>query len=143
MLGVRSRREKKTAPRLEFTPLIDCAFILIIFFAVSTTLITSRSGMKINLPKAATVEKIPEHAQISIAEDLSVHFEDMLVTEEALAVMVKSRLQDNPDISFVIGAEKSVPYDLLVRVLDVVRQSGGTKLALQAEKTYEENEKPK
>lgn len=142
MLGVRSRREKKTAPRLEFTPLIDCAFILLIFFAVSTTLITSRSGMKVNLPKAATVEKIPEHAQISIAEDSAIYFEDSLVNEDTLGVMVKGRLMENPEISFVIGAEKTVPYDQLVRVLDVVRQSGGTKLALQAEKAYEEEQKP-
>jgi len=131
-------RKRRVAPLVEFTPLIDCAFILIIFFAVSTTLITTRAGMELNLPEASTVESVPKPVQIGISEDQSINFEDMKIDIDSLGMMVESKLRDDPDVAFVVGAERSVPYQQLIRVLDIVRKSGGTRLALQAEKKYEE-----
>ena len=51
--------ERKTRPKatLELTPLIDVIFILLLFFAVSTTLITNKQGIKLQLPEAETVNE--------------------------------------------------------------------------------------
>ncbi len=136
-MKLRDRRSRRTEPRVEFTPLIDCAFILIIFFAASTTMITTQTGMKVNLPKAATAEKMPEHVQIAIDENMAVYYNDLEVNEDTLGQMVKNRIAKEADVPFIIGAARSVPYEKLISVLDIVRKSGGTKLSLQTEKKYE------
>jgi len=139
------KRQRRVTPRIDYTPLIDCAFTLIIFFAVSTSLITTRSGMKVNLPKAATVEKMPKHVQISIADDNNVYFEDLQVSADTLGMMVNGRVSENPEVAFIIGAAQSVPYERLMLVLDTVRANGGERIALQAnqKKLDEKDKKPK
>ena len=134
----RFARKRRVVPLVEFTPLIDCAFILIIFFAVSTTLITTRAGMEVSLPEATTVESVSKPVIITIADDMSISFQDMKVDINTLGSLVAARLQDDPESAFVVGAAESVPYERLIRVLDIVRMSGGTRLALQAEKRYEQ-----
>lgn len=136
-MNLRAKQERRTAPRVEFTPLIDCAFILIIFFAASTTLITTQTGMKVNLPKAVTAEKMPEHVQISIDEEMAIFYNDLEVSEETLGQMVSNRVAKEAEVPFIIGAAQTVPYEKLISVLDIVRKSGGTKLSLQTEKGYE------
>ncbi|MEW5946648.1 MAG: biopolymer transporter ExbD [bacterium] len=142
MPAARRRKDRGARPLIEIVPLIDCAFILLIFFAVSTTLITTRAGMKVNLPEAKTAETIPENVQISVREDGKVFFEDVEVgadvEDTALDSLVRKKLDESPDASFIINADGTVPYARLIQVLDVVRGAGAAKLALAAEKKYEE-----
>ena len=49
-------QSKKTL-KLELTPLLDIIFILLIFFAVSTSIITNQQGIKLDIPKAETSTK--------------------------------------------------------------------------------------
>ena len=44
-------------PKFELTPLIDVIFILVIFFAVTTSFIQERKGLKLMLPSAVSVEQ--------------------------------------------------------------------------------------
>lgn len=134
MFPMERKKGRRRETRIEFTPLIDCAFILIIFFAVSTTLITTRAGIDVNLPGAATAEVKPVNVQISIREDLEVYFEDMKVDGSALVMMVEKKLEEEPAASFIINADRTVPYEKLVKVLDLVRSAGAERIALAAEK---------
>ncbi|MEW6201032.1 MAG: biopolymer transporter ExbD [bacterium] len=133
------RLNKKVRPFVDFVPLIDCAFTLIIFFAVTTTLITTRAGVDVNLPGAKTAEKMPQNVQISIKETGEIWFEDIPVTDDAsLTILVQKKLKEATESSFIINADKTIPYELLVHVLDLIREAGARKIALAAEKVYEE-----
>jgi len=141
----RSRREnKKLRAYVDFVPLIDCAFTLIIFFAVSTTLITTRAGMNVNLPGARTSQRMPLNVQISIKEDKTIWFEDIPINEDSsLTSLVQRRLKEAPGSSFIINSDKTISYEQLIHVLDLVRSAGAEKIALAAEKIYEEKNKKK
>ena len=45
-------RRPKPFIRVEIAPLIDIIFILLIFFAVNTTLMINQQGLKLDLPSA-------------------------------------------------------------------------------------------
>lgn len=137
------RRSRRLEAKIDFTPLIDCAFTLIIFFAVSTTLITSRAGIDVNLPGAATAEVKTRNVQISIRDDLKIYFEDVPVADSALVMMVQKRLEEDAESSFIINADNTVPYETLVHVLDKVRSAGATRIALAAEQQAEETDETK
>ena len=134
MFQIRYKRTTRTRPHVDFTPLIDCAFILIIFFAVSTTLISTRTGMKLNLPEKSEVEPLAKHVQISISktgeEEYKLFFEDLQVTKEILGAMVRSHLEKEPDAAFVLAAEPDVIYNKVIEVVDEISLAGG-KMALQ------------
>jgi biopolymer transport protein ExbD len=141
------KRSTRVRPGIDFTPLIDCAFTMIIFFAVSMTLISARTGMKMNVPEKTTVEPMPKQVQISIKQTdtgYQLYYKDMPIVQEGLANMVKNELALDSAAQFIIAAEPGVVYDSVIRVVDIVNESGGKKLALQLnQKTNEkETEKP-
>ncbi|GEM_PF-2998428 len=135
MFQIRYKRSSRIKPSIDFTPLIDCAFTLIIFFAVSTTLISARTGMNLNLPEKSEVEPLQKHVQVSVknggGQDVAIFFEDLQVTPDTLGAMVAAKLSSEPDSAFVVAAEPEALYDDVVRVIDIVNSSGGKKLALQ------------
>ena len=135
MFQIRYKRSSRIKPSIDFTPLIDCAFTLIIFFAVSTTLISARTGMNLNLPEKSEVEPLQKHVQVSVkhggGQDVAIFFEDLQVTPDTLGAMVAAKLSSEPESAFVVAAEPEVLYDDVVRVIDIVNSSGGKKLALQ------------
>jgi biopolymer transport protein ExbD len=119
---------------VDFTPLIDCAFTMLIFFAVSMTLISARTGMKLNLPEKSEVEKLPKYVQISVKNDPAgslLYFGDQQVTKETLPEMVQGQLKTDPESSFIIAAEPNIIYNNVIEVVDIVNRAGGKKLALQ------------
>ncbi len=137
------KRTSRLRPFVDFTPLIDCAFTLIIFFAVTTTMITAYTGMKINLPKKSQVEDLPKYVQISVKRGdagYSVFFKDMQVQEETLGDMIKNELVKNPEASFVVAAEPEVVYDNVIKVVDIANEAGATKIALQLNRKGNEKE---
>ena len=68
-------KKKRHKAKLELTPLVDIIFILLLFFAVSTTLITQKQGINVALPDAKTVIENDEGIVISINKDNLVYWE--------------------------------------------------------------------
>jgi len=143
------KRTSRVRPEISFTPLIDCAFTLIIFFAVSTTLISARTGMKLNVPEKTSVEKMPDQIQISIRQagpGYELRFKDLVVPDAwTIGMMVKKQLEEDPTSQFIIAAEPGVVYDQVIRIIDIVNESGGKQLALQLNKRADgkETKEPK
>ncbi len=125
-------------PRLDWTPLIDLVFTLIIFFAVSTTLFFHEYGMKLQLPVAETASKQNQKGfLISVTPDQKIRLNETEITLADLKIAVSQALASDPTLSILLNADGQVPYAFVVTVLDTVRASGGTDIILQARKPSE------
>lgn len=122
---------------LNITPLIDVLFILIIFFAVSSTFL-EQPGIKLSLPKAkkTDLQKI-EKAVLFIGPDKLLLFRDKEISIENLGSMLKDAMQKSTDKSLIVNADETVPHGLVVRVMDIARQSGVKKLVVATEQKFE------
>ena len=82
MLG-RERRSKRRVS-LDISPLMDVAFQLIIFFAVTTTFL-EQTGMQLELPESttATAEETSP-IEVSVTEDGAIRFQGQVVSVEQL-----------------------------------------------------------
>ncbi len=117
-------------PRLELTPLVDVVFNLLIFFAVTTTLISLRSGIPLDLPRAITGEKTPARILISIDRAGQFFWENSLVSREQLQQKLQETAKSRPGSWVLISADRAVAYERVVDVLDVVREIPGLEIAL-------------
>ena len=54
------KRRKKRPPNVSIAALVDCVFLLLIFFLLTSTY-SSRRGLKIELPGASTAEAADRH----------------------------------------------------------------------------------
>ncbi len=126
--------KKKSRMLLNITPLIDVLFILIIFFAVSSTFL-EKPGIKLELPEAkkTDLEKV-EKAVLFIGQDEQLMFRDKEISLDNLGPILRDAMKDSPEKTLIINADKSVPHGLVVKVMDIARQNDVQKLVVGTEK---------
>jgi len=118
---------------LNITPLIDVLFILVIFFAVSSTFL-EQPGVKLELPKTSTseLEKV-EKAILFITKDKKIYFMNKQVTQEMLPQLIKEAMENSLDKTLFISADKNVPHGMVVEIMDLARQNKVEKLVISTE----------
>ena len=114
--------EKKSKRRvsLDISPLLDVAFQLIIFFAVTTTFL-EQAGMQLELPESttATAEETSP-VEVSVTEDGTVRFQGQVVSVEQLESEVAA-LPATERAKITVRADRHVEYGLIVSVIDALR----------------------
>ncbi len=118
---------------LNITPLIDVLFILIIFFAVSSTFL-EQSGIKLELPEAkkADVQRI-EKAVLFISPEEKITLNNKAIDLANLGPMLKDAIDKSEEKTLIIRADKRVNYGFVVKVMDIARQYGVQKLVVATE----------
>ncbi|MHA2609718.1 MAG: ExbD/TolR family protein [bacterium JZ-2024 1] len=117
-------------PRIELTPMVDMVLNLLVFFAVTTTLIATQRGMPLNLPEATSGEKLPARIVISLNQAGQIFWENSPVTLAELEGKLTQLAEKNPQIWVFINADRSVLYDKVIEVIDVARKVKGVQFAL-------------
>jgi biopolymer transport protein ExbD len=125
-------RKAKRRVSLDISPLMDVAFQLIIFFAVTTTFL-EQAGMQLELPESttATAEETSP-IEVSVTEDGTVRFQGQVVTVEQLESEVAA-LPATDRAKITVRADRHVEYGLIVSVIDALRKAGAEGLSLPME----------
>ncbi|MCA9285203.1 MAG: biopolymer transporter ExbD [Phycisphaerales bacterium] len=114
---------------IDMSPLIDCVFILLIFFIVTTTFV-EESGVEVDKPQAASAVRLEK---TSILIGLTAKGEVMAAGREigfgGVQPHVKRILQ-RENVPVVIEADTEAPSGLLVRVIDEAKLAGATKVSV-------------
>jgi len=107
--------------RLDTVPLINCVFLLLIFFLLTSSFIF-QPGIKISLPKAVTSEVIRENTVvITITSDNRFYLNETPVT----LLELKSKLEKTSTVEPVlIKADRDVILSKVVNVWDFCRDLG-------------------
>jgi len=109
----------------------DLVFLLLIFFMITSTLV-SPNAIKLLLPNSSSKTASKQSFEVYINENLEYTISQgktiIPVTEEELANAMDERLQaESDDASVVIRADKSVPVQNLVYVIDAVNSVNETQ----------------
>ncbi|MFP5500870.1 MAG: ExbD/TolR family protein [Candidatus Sericytochromatia bacterium] len=127
MLTRQSRRDR--TPRFELIPMIDVMMILTIFLAVMAFLPQVRTSLQAQLPQATQATETPPSMVIELTKE-ALQFEDQDVTPDVLVAKVQEALAKDPETSFVIAADKNLPYEQVISLLDNVKGAGAKRIAL-------------
>ena len=113
-------------------PLIDVIFILLIFFAVSTTFVLQQRGIDLKLPEAATVTDAPKGVTVSIDENRHVYLDQSRIDMGGLKEKIGELMTQNPKLEVILQSHEDIPYNQVMQVLDTVRQGGCYAIILEA-----------
>lgn len=124
------RREPLT---LDLTPLIDVVFILIIFFIVSSSFKKENYALNLTLPQGTHAAKVIEKDIVSIElnqNNLAYNGEkiDFIKLQEKLEKI------KNKEDSITVKIDKSVPYQKVVELLDLLQFNNLSNLSLVTDK---------
>ncbi len=106
----------------------DVVFNLLIFFMLTSTLVHP-TALKLVLPKGSTQTSAKPQTTVSITADQRYYVEQQAVTLEQLETVLKQKLGSNPDTYISLHADKSVPFESVVQVLNIA-QANNYKLII-------------
>jgi biopolymer transport protein ExbD len=117
---------RQTTPRvgIDIAPLVDVIFLLVIFFAASTTFLET-SGLQLELPESsATASREAEELTVYLAADGNLGFEDETLTKEELAARLRAELEERERKIVVLRADTTTEHGEVVEIMDLIREAG-------------------
>lgn len=125
-----SAEEKDVYDEINFTPMLDLAYVLLIIFIIMTT--ASVQGIKVNLPKASDTPALakPKTKAISITADGTIYLDTYPVTLPELENLLRQYKAQDPELPVIIKADSTLQYQKVVDVLDMVGRLEITQLGL-------------
>jgi biopolymer transport protein ExbD len=111
-------------PSFEMSSMTDLVFLLLIFFMLITTLIVPNvNALKLTLPSSTTAEKRKDlTVSVSINQKSEYFLNNQLVSETQLFPAIQGFLSDKKNPTIILHAQKSVPVESVVRVLDIANK---------------------
>jgi len=122
----------KVSDEIPTSSMADIAFLLIIYFMVTTTFAATR-GLDFALPKEDDTPPIIEKEdsvliEIRLGGEIVVDQKPMQLTE--ILDYLKPKLENNPKKPVIIKPDRNAHYGDMVAVFDILRQ-GKDKLGLE------------
>ena len=118
---------------IDISPLIDCVFILLIFFIVTTTFV-EETGVEVNKPQAASSVQLEKTSiLLAITANGEVVYGGREIGVSGVRQLVK-RMVQKEDIPVIIQADSAAPSGLLVRVLDEANLAGASTVNVASTK---------
>ena len=126
------RSKGKTDVQINIAPLVDVVFLLVIFFAVSTTFLET-AGIELTLPtSSSTAERKPELLTVWLAESGEIEVAGEMVTIEDLEATLRSELEGRNEKRVVLRADRKTEHGAVVQVMDAARAAGAEALTVAA-----------
>ncbi|NMB51596.1 MAG: biopolymer transporter ExbD [Bacteroidales bacterium] len=110
------------------TGMTDVVFNLLIFFMLTSTLVHP-TALKLLLPQGSTQTSAKPQTTVSITADQRYYVEQQPVTFEELENVLKEKLGSSPETFISLHADKSVPFESVVKVLNIA-QANNYKLII-------------
>jgi biopolymer transport protein ExbD len=116
------RGRNKVTPEFNMSSMTDIVFLLLIFFMLASTLVTT-SAIDILLPTASGKTENKKSVAVSIKKDLTFYIDEKRVGESVLESELINALSGQEKPTIVLRAEKSVPVQQVVTVMDIANRN--------------------
>lgn len=130
----RGRARPRTIAEMNLIPLIDVSLILVIIFMVLTPILV-QSQLTVKLPKAQSISPVTanETVTVLISRGGALLIEGSAVKWDRLEAELVLRLGKAARKSLLVQADRAVPIEKVVMVLDVAKRLGVEKLGIGVE----------
>ena len=119
---------------INVTPLIDLAFALLIIFMIATPLL--EQTIPINLPGEVSKPQLDVKNDIqvvSISRQGELYWGSKKVTEAEMTVLLQETSKADVVPVLRIRADKELPYESVIGVIDLIKQNNLVKISLDTE----------
>ena len=127
-----SAQDDESESTIDISPLIDCVFILLIFFIVTTTFV-EETGVEVDKPQAASSVQLEKTSiLIALTAKGQVVYAGKDIGIGGVQRVVKRELQDE-DRPVIIQADKASASGLLVKIVGEAKLAGATKVSVSTD----------
>ena len=124
-------KRKKGAVEIPTASLADIAFLLLVFFLVTTTIDTDK-GIALVLPDRGEATEVRKK---NIANLLINANGEVLLREEPIAINLiaeraRQMLMENDKLIFSVKTDARTKYEVFIKVLDQLKQANATRISI-------------
>ncbi len=129
------KKESRITPEIPTASMADIAFLLIVFFLVTTTM-NQDKGLSLHLPPVGETKEVKKKNILNVwinAQDQVAFFENDQLTpvpSVELKNRIESRLVENRKLIISVKTERGASYRTFVDVLDELKMAGATKISI-------------
>ena len=117
--------------QIQIIPLIDVIFCILTFFILAALQLTRQQAINLDLPKASTgTTQMRDMLVVSISSTGQTFVDRQPVDRVQLKQALETYHKSNPNGLLVLYASQTAFYNDVVQVLDLLRQVGGSRVAL-------------
>lgn len=125
------QRRVRASEEIPTCSMADIAFLLIIFFLVTTTMSMER-GLGLQLPALGQGKKVPKknlmHIWVNAANEVAIEGEITAIGE--IENIVRQRLAENPNLIVSVKTDPRARYETMIDVLDELKLAEAPRISL-------------
>lgn len=127
MLGRNIGDEADEPVIIDLSSMIDCVFILLIFFIVSTVFV-EESGVKVNKPDVGGASALEKNSiLLAVTAEDKVFYGGESVGVQGVIGKIKPLLSETPDMSVIIQGDKDSTHGIVQQVHGQALLAGAMK----------------
>ncbi len=130
------KKKRRIGIRIDMTPMVDVAFLLLTFFMLTTTM-NKPQAMEINLPPGEAKVDVPASNLLTlrIAENGSIYWnigtdKPEKVSSADLRKVLKEKNRANPKLITLIKVDRKGKYIMMVDIMDELNVCDITRFSL-------------
>lgn len=133
-MPVFTQKKQRYQIQAPLTSLIDIVFLLLIYFLLTTNFIVEE-GIDIKLPHAqASAPQVSREITIYVDKTGDAYIMNQPIAMDGLYTRIKELINGDTDRLVVVKADKTVMLNKAVRVMDIAKAAGASRLCLATEK---------
>jgi biopolymer transport protein ExbD len=131
--GIQDADEEISA--INVTPLVDIVLVLLIIFMVTANFIV-RETVEVDLPRAANTndKTVQGPVMVTMDKDAQIFLDGVLMTPEVLLGKMKEAASQDKEARAIISADQTLNYGKVMGLIDLVKEAGISKFALNIQK---------
>lgn len=123
-----------TIAAINVTPLVDVTLVLLVVFMVTATYVV-REAIQVDLPRAASGgEPVGPTLAFVVDRDGKLFLDGEPASVEAARGAVRAALARSPEARALISADRAVSHGRVIELIDLVKQEGLTRFAIDVER---------
>jgi biopolymer transport protein ExbD len=113
------RGRNKINADFNMSSMTDIVFLLLIFFMIAVTTMTTTNALDLALPNSDGKASEVENVAVSITEESEFYVDKQQYPEEELEAVLKKALEGQTEPNIVLNVAKGVPIENAVKVMDI------------------------
>ena len=122
------RSKRRLMNQINVVPYIDVTLVLLVIFMITAPM--TNPGV-VELPQVGqALKQVAAPLVITLNADKSLELDNQKMERDQLLLAVRRKTQANPQQSVVIAADKSVRYEEVISLLDLLKTNRVEKVGL-------------
>jgi len=113
------RGRNKINAEFNMSSMTDIVFLLLIFFMIAVTTMTTTNALDLVLPNSEGKADEVETVAVSVDQDSKFYIDKQQFPEEELENALKTALAGQKEPNIVLNVAKGVPIENAVKVMDI------------------------